>query len=435
MTGVADRNIQTVAWLVVLLGTVTFVALAVGVPWLARRYLRTATVEEVATAECKIGSCSMAIGGTRLVVRPEDGPQDLREGQEFATDSNSEALIRFVDDSVVNLDHNSAIVVQQLRRPRFESSEQRRRIDFLARPTLPGANASLALGTSWSDGDYVVSTALGTLSVLPETRAHVDVDASRLSVRVHEGSVLVAGNGDGAEFGDAVAVARDERTEVRAGSPPDTAQEALVNIVEDGSFELPPSGDHWRYRIDWPGDPPDDEQPQWGRHQVLDGGRSVIRIERLDSESRSADVVYERQLDDYDVRGASRVELRAQLRVVTQSLPLGGERGSELPLILKLTYESEDGEQFGWAAGFHATEPGPDVPPGKYVLSDDKYVNTQVPLGSWYAFTSGNLLDSQTDGSFEDFGWPRPARLKRLEIIASGHDYAADVDDIAVWVK
>ncbi|MFN2251585.1 MAG: hypothetical protein ACK2UL_06665 [Anaerolineae bacterium] len=435
MSGAAERNVQGVAWLVVLLGTAAFFAILVGVPSLGLRYVRSATVEEVAHAECKTGTCSMAIGLTRLVVRPEDGPQDLREGQEFATDANSMALVQFADDSVANLSTNSAIVVQQLRRPRYAASERPRLVSYLARPSVPGANASIDIGTTLSDGEYVVDTALGSVTLRNGSRAKLDVDASRLRVQVVEGRARVAGDPSMFDDATAVAVEQDYVTEVRAESPPDPPREALENIVVDGSFETLPS-EHWSFRTHVPGEPEGAQAPheEWARHEVLADGRSVLRIERVDSESHPADVVFEQQLGDVDVSGASYLELRVQLRVLAQSLPLGGERGSELPLMLKLVYEAADGEQFGWTAGFYTTEPSEDDPPGKYVLSEE-YSNVKVEQGEWLSFTSPNLLDSQAVGGYEDFGWKRPAKLKRVEIIASGHDYAADVDEVAVWVK
>lgn len=430
MTGVADRHIQVVSWLVLLLATSAFFVLLVGAPWLGYRYVKNATVEETAEAECKEGSCSLTIGASDLVVRPDDGAVTVREGHVFATDAGSSGLIRFVEDSTVNLEPNTAVELRTLRRPRFRLSEDVRRIAFRAEPSSPGTSGGVRMGTTWSGSAYTAESPHGTIDVLPESRAWMDLDASLMRVRVNEGQVRVTSGGV------AVALERDERTEVRAGSPPDEPQEALVNIVEGGSFERPPRESGWLYRTHIPGNGRDQDQPQWGGRRVLQDGRSVLHIERSGSESRPADVIYEKQLGDSDVSGAAVLEVRGQLRVLDQSLPLGGERGTELPLILNLVYEAEDGGQYGWSAGFYATEPGPDEPPGKYVLSDvDINVNTRVPLGEWVAYSSGNLLNSQNPSSFESFGWPRPKRLLRLEIISSGHDYASDVDDIAVWVK
>jgi len=430
MTGFVDRHIQTISWVVLLLAFATFVVLLFGVPWSGYHYLKTATAEETAEAECKVGSCSLAVAGSELVVRPEDGAITVREGNVFATDQDSQGLIRFVDGSTANLEHNTAVALVRLRRPRFEVSEDVRRVEFRLEPTTRGTNANVRMGTTWEDTDYAAVTDLGRVRVMPESRARAELDASRMHVRVDEGAVEVESQGE------VVVVHRDERTEVRVGSPPDEPREALENVIVGGSFDKPLDQVGWVYRAHIPGVPDDSgqDQPIWGERRVLEDDRSVLHIERTNSQNRPADVIFEKQLGELDVSGVAMIEVRGQVRVLDQSLPLGGERGTELPLILKLVYETENGEQYGWSTGFYTTEPGPDDPPDKYVLSSE-YVNVKVPRGEWYSFSSGNLLDSQHPGSFESFGWPRPKNLLRLEIIASGHDYVSEVDDIAIWVK
>jgi hypothetical protein len=100
--------------------------------------------------------------------------------------------------------------------------------------------------------------------------------------------------------------------------------------------------------------------------------------------------------------------------------------------LIKLIFET-DGVDYPWVIGFYVVPPelsDPDDPRlvGKHI---------QVPRGEWYAFESGNLLDDSTKFAFSrrDPPLPNPVTLKRVEVVASGHDYSSEVDSIGVWVK
>ena len=427
MTTAAGRNIQLVAWSVLFAGFVAFVALAVGAPWLTWRYVRSATVEEKATVACKSGSCSLSLGlDVPRVLRSSAQDREVSEGWTVGTDDGARALVRFFDDSTVNLETNTSIVLRQLRRPRFDLSQVPRRIALVANLPPPESVARLRIGSTWGDAEFLVDTVHGRVLVAPESHARLDLSSDHLRVTTSEGSVALVSDGR------TVTVRADQRAESRAGAPPTEPRPALENIVVNGDFHASPDARGWTSRVDLPGEVDGAVVPR-GFQTVLDDGSKVLRIVRENSESRPADIVFEQQLVDYDVSAATFIGVRARLRVRAQSLPAGGVRGGELPCIIRLVVESAGGEQHEWAAGFYAVPVGPEDG-DRYNLKPE-WVNVEVALDEWHAFDSGNLLDGREHGSFQRFGLPRPVRLKRLEIVASGHDYASDIDEIAVWVK
>jgi len=422
------RPVQLVAWLVLLGAFAAFVAGMVGVPALALRWWRDATVSEPAVVACKTGSCALGVrGAVPVALRMENGDAVVPEGTSFATDGRSKGFVQLFDGSTVNLEPNTTVVLDRMRRSRFSADDSGRLSVLRVASPVRGETSRLSVGTTWGDGEVVVQTDHGVVRVGPEARARLELDAARLLLTVAEGLVYVEGTGRSA------AVRADTLVESTARDGPGEPRTSLRNVLADSDFDRPLADTAWRVRVDLPFEGSDVVRP-YAVVETVDGDRTrAVRIVREDSDSRPADLILEQFLDDRDVSGAMQLGVRARLRVLGQSLPLGGTRGSEFPVILKLVGETEGGEQPDWRVGFYAVLPPADEPLGKYVA---RATDVEVPLGDWFVFESGNLLDPECEYGFARFNWSaRPARLKRFEIIASGHDYAAEVDLVELWVK
>jgi hypothetical protein len=140
--------------------------------------------------------------------------------------------------------------------------------------------------------------------------------------------------------------------------------------------------------------------------------------------------MYYRQGLGADVSRARAISVTAELQVLGQSVPGGGARGTEYPLILRLHTENADGEQCDWITGFYAVAPEP----GSEYRTDN---GVSVPPGEWTRFASGDLFDAGNALAFGNREPPcdRPAKLLWVEISASGHDYESLIDSLEVWVE
>lgn len=424
------RRIQAVAWVVLLSALVIFILGAVGLPLLGLRYLRTATVAEKAVAEPRQGSLTLeSVAGTR-VLREGERSQVLFEGTTVSTYGQSSGFVRFFDGATLSLKSNVRVTVHRMRRPRFAAfavDQVPRQIEIVA-VTQSEAQAELVVGTTWGDNEFVVTIpGRGQVLLAPESHARLVFANDRLKVLTTDGHVTVR-NADGA-----VIVPAGQRSEVSAVGPPLPPVDALENILVNGDFDEPPTeANGWTFER-YPSSPLV-LVPGRSRHQIVAGGRTVISFERLGSSGSSADMYYRQLLGDADVASSSFVGVSATVRVASQSLAGGGQATppTEFPVILKLIFESGSIE-YTWSVGLYAEPPEPDDP--QAALLEEKHV--RVPLGEWFEFDSGNLLDTDNRLGFAQRVPPlaRPAHLRRFEVVASGHDYESQVDSAGVWVK
>lgn len=428
MTERNGRSIQVVAWLVLLGSFLVFVLTAVGIPWLGLRWVRESTRARPARVACKIGSCALSVhGAVPVAQRMESGLAEVPEGTTFATDGRSKGIVQFFDGSTANLEPNTSVTLAYMRVPRFSAGTSRPTTVLAVAAPSGDDVARLSIGTTWEKTDFLLRSEHGTARLAPESRARLEVRRDGMRLVVVEGSAEVTG-------ADAsVRAESDQVVECAVGGGPSAPRPALENVLSDSEFEGPMENPDWKERVDLPGSGANLEAPSAVYASLGDGLTSAVRISREQSDSRPADLILEQSLGAHDVTWSQQLSVKARLRVNGQSLPLGGTRGTEFPVILKLVGETENGAQYDWRVGFYAVLPPPEEPPDKYVAAP---TDVQVQLGQWYDFESGNLLDADSTYSFARFDWPAPpARLLRFEIISSGHDYAADIDRVEVWVK
>jgi hypothetical protein len=115
-----------------------------------------------------------------------------------------------------------------------------------------------------------------------------------------------------------------------------------------------------------------------------------------------------------DVWAYRSVTLSAWVKVNSASLDGGGYAGSEYPLMFRINYIAENGGEYTSAHGF-------------YYRNDTNRpadLGQQIPQGEWTRFTLD--LNSLRE---------RPAHLLSLEVLASGHDYDAEVSGIDLTVE
>jgi hypothetical protein len=124
-----------------------------------------------------------------------------------------------------------------------------------------------------------------------------------------------------------------------------------------------------------------------------------------------------------DVRDFQSLRVFAEVRLVNQSLPGGGQLGSEFPIMLRIDYRDTDNNDRSWYHGFYYVPP-----PENYVLySQPDNSNERIARLIWYPYESENLLTS--------LGPTKPVFIKSIHIYASGWIYDAMVANISLLAQ
>ncbi len=85
------------------------------------------------------------------------------------------------------------------------------------------------------------------------------------------------------------------------------------------------------------------------------------------------------------------------MRVQHQSLSACGIAGSECPVMLKLTYVDQDGNDRVWYHGFY-TDYSPAAG-GRRICDSCWEPHEQINKDAWYTYESGNLFTDWPEGS------------------------------------
>lgn len=454
---VTDRNIQAVAWTVLLSGFAVFLLLVIGGPLLGLRYLRGATQVPAVRVEAVRGALQVSRGLEQAVLLPGDGERTLGEGWAvLSTDTGSEAFISIADGAdgddqpgtVISLQPQTQLVLDRVRRPRFALGRGMPELRLTVRATQAHAGG-LTASSTWGPRNFSIQAqdpsgeTLGDIALAPDSRFTLDFMETGGFRAIGERGLVTVTNRVGQ-----VSLGPRERSLVRRDAAPGTPLSGPQNVVRNDGFDNDLNPDSWAFGQRLPDRPVDPGEAYRTLSEGPPGSppRSVIRFERHGSEGSSADLFFQQRLHletpsdasaeaddaeaDLDVRRARFIGISAVLKVVEQSLPGGGQLDSEYPLILRLrsidrSASNPDGCE--WMVGFYAVPPPPGAQaPAKGVL---------VPPGEWYAFHSGNLLDASNPQGFANRGCPVPTHLLRMEVGTSGHDYLSEIDQLAVWVE
>jgi hypothetical protein len=386
------------AWAVLVAALVVFLLLAIFVPYGLRIYYLRSTVAKDATLEIMTGTVRVSRQSGAADVAAINGDTIL-EGNVVKTDNTSRALLTLFDGSTIFVYENSEVLLKRVRTTRFTRNmteivvdEKQGRLRIGVAPTTARA-ASFSVQTPQTvldleDGSYAVE-------VTPQ--------GSSLSVR--------AGIAEATAQKTTVSVKRGQRSTVAPGQPPSVPASAALDLVLNGDFSQLDVG--WLKRTDVEAGRRDDIT---GQTQFLSPpdmpGVHFIRLGSKNSHGENG--IY--QDINRDVSDFVSLKLSVDLRLMHQSLSGGGYLGSEYPLLVAITYRDYDGKQVRWAHGF-------------YYQNDAAYptnVGEQVPADVWIPYEKDLLsLD----------GYPKPARILSVEVVASGWDYESMVKSVSVLAE
>jgi len=402
---------ERTAWVVVWIAFAIFCMLVVAVPLSVRYVLRYSTKVQPAMLQVLEGTVRVTNPATgRLDAYTRDHePVALGEGIIIQLDEKASADVRFADGSYVHILPDSDLTLERLRVPRFSTGVTPKTV------WLRISKGKLRLVTSKvvkpSGLDFTVHLQeLGATMALKEDGLYgVEVAPEGGEVWTQLGSAVVTGGGR------TVRLLAMDQTTLTPGQPPTPPIARAKNLLTNADFSHGLEG--WTYYNDQGGDGPSVDGTVT---LVGEGSSKAVRFFRTGAGSgdrgNHCETGIKQEVDKDLPDPISSLTIKANLKVVSQSLPGGGRDASEYPLTIRIRYRDQFGSENEWTQGFYTGDPR-GYPTGSGI---------QVLAGSEHYFETGNLLDVLQ---------PRPARIVWIKVYASGWDYESELSSISLEVQ
>jgi hypothetical protein len=401
-----QNNPERLAWTVLLLAFMTFCVMAVAVPLGVRWYLRNAMTNEVSAVTSVRGTVLAETRKASLPIPITDGSTaEVEETTRIATDSTSQAILTFFNDSTLTLYGETSISLLQTRSPRFGWG---RRPDTIVVELERGRVRAAA--TSNSDLLFEVHSPQAAMS-LGEGSFSIAVDDEGTQITARLGQAQLA------SADEVVRLTTGERSMVHPGEAPSSPLPAEQNLLVNGDFSEPLEGVWEAYEVE-----PSSGVLTTSVEIVEIGNRSALEFgsQGQDNLHSEAGVVQEvnKSVQDFD-------SLRVHFDVTLdrQSLPGGGTLGSEFPIMVHLAYKDVSGNDRDWYHGFYYIPP----PENWLLYSAPDNSSERIARYLWYPYESVNLLNS--------LGETKPVYIKYVRLYASGWIYQARIADVALLAQ
>jgi hypothetical protein len=390
-----ERAMERVTWLIMGVALVAFMGLAL----LGSLGLRGA-VEYVETPS-RVDS----VNGIVLYRAAEGSGQEsisagspLYQGDQLSVSFGSSAALTMADGTRAELSPNARVRVDQARAPRLAG----RRSEFQL--GIENGAARLAVAPAAPDLRlFQVLTPAG-VAQLGEGQYTVRVapDATRISVWEGRATVLAESQ--------VLEVVPGRKIILRPNAFPEQT-DALENIVVNSGFSAKFEG--WE-----PWEQNETRADVKGTTQIVaptepNSPGIALRINR-ESVAQAHNETGLTQKFHRDVTGARAVALDMWLKVDSASLSGGGYLGTEYPLMLRVRYQAQRGNEEVWTRGFFYANPE-QRPTAN---------GEQVPKGVWthYRVDLTQILAVT------------PAIIEELQVLGAGHSFDASVADLKILV-
>lgn len=424
------KNIERTAWAILIISFLIFSALAVGVPLSVRAYLYNTVTEYTTTLTSLRGTVLAKLADESTPIPLTHGTTgQVPELSIITTDETSQAVLTFFDGSVVTLYNTTTLILHHAREPRFGISPQAANIELevvrgrIRTTVAPGTKGRLF----WVRTPHAIAN-------LSEGSFAVEANNVKSSITARTGSATVTAENQSVQLSDG------QLTTILVGKAPIAPIAAEQNLVVNGSFS-DRQFDGWVPQVYVPADTlsgsekaivlktdtsvskVDPVNAVTGTLAIDNvGGQSVLRLHSNGSDNVHTEASVE-QIINKDVQDFKSLRINAQIRIDHQSLPGGGQLGTEFPVMIQLKYRDIEGNDRTWYRGFYY-EPAPS----NYVLHNEIDNNNEgVVQFLWYPYESENLLDRSDAG--------KPAYIKSLRIYASGWIYDGMVTDIKLLAE
>ena len=400
---------ERVAWVVLLGSFALFLILLIGIPLGLRNLYHSAAVRQPLRFETTIGTVLLypprsdqpialtgrrdGIGeGSRLETKGEATQGELG----LPVNSQSDELM-----GTVVLFPNTSLEILRSRRPYFAGSNQ----PYIVRVRLSEGQVRLFTKSALDRPVEVqIETPHGE-ALLEEGNYTLLVHAESTEVVVNQGLARISRREQ-----DTVMIEPGLRSWLQQDGTTLPPVPAEHNLLRDGAFDGP-LGQDWEDYFDPPYTTP-------GTVTFLEqDGRQVARFYRIGEDGIHTEVGI-RQVVNEAVHSYDSLVVRLDVKLNWQTLAGAGEKSSEFPLRVEITYTDTYGKVETWGWGFYNTEPRPEYP---------LFGGEQIDLFSWHSFESNNLI--------EELEATRPARIDSIRIYASGWNYESFASDVGLIVE
>jgi hypothetical protein len=364
--------------------------------------------------------------------------ETVQEGDEIRTDKNSEAVIKFFDDSRVDLSAGSRVRIQESRVDikNFRQTEKRLVIKvlsgvarFTVAPFVPAKDFNKSTFTAVIPGENdSVNQAFAVFNDA-ETRTYIDGVFTLSVSRSQENGVkswlsnkssrpVEVRSGTDART---VAVGPGQRVAVEQGvlGVPGLPADNQVELIENGSYI---NGiDSWRVQ---PAQLPGANYIQGLLHfdaeRINDGIQPRARIFRLDPRAKGTpyetSIVQEinRDVSDYEELWFS-----LKVKLVDQSLAGGGSQGAEYPMFVKINFVDQNNNLQELFHGFYSKANDTSTQDQNQLGRSSK-----LPQDEWQEWRI-NLMN----------GSNKPLRILKIVVGSAGHLYDSYFTDVSLIAR
>lgn len=405
------ENPERVAWTILLASFLIFCLLAVSIPLGIQQFIVTAFERHPARVTAYGDAVLMCLAEQDTWTAITEPDQEIQEGTILKTESSSQAVVWLFDDSNLQVRNNSQVEILKARTPRFDRSPQP--ISIVVKIQSGKVIVGVASPPQDRGRQFQVYTPHGFI-LLEEGNYSINVTETETEASVS--TLRAVGHATLQASGESIHLEVGERGRIEANHPPEGPLPGEHNLLVNGDFQRPLSTG-W---ISWEYHDKGEERGSEFIETTVDGRQVIHFIRRGDNEQHARNGIL--QEFDMDVRDASSLEVRLNVKLIYQNLSGGGVLSSEFPLMVRLLYRDANGREHDWVRGFYYANWE-----GLSVREEEKYRGILIPQNLWHPFESSNLVLS-----LGDF---RPAHLISLEIYASGHDYESMVSDAGIFVK
>lgn len=400
------------AWVMLWVAFGALVLSCIGTPIIVRWYLQNATRPHYAEVQTIRGATMVEDGRSGEVTAVVDS-MPIEAGDLLRTDEESRANLTIfsrpdatTDLVTVQLRNNGDLALDRARAPRFTYSSAAHQVVL----QLDLGTARVTVNTlDERPIEISVETPHAVIYMADGDDAAITVSNERTEVSDRNGSVRVEAQGQSVELQSG------QRVAVELNHPPSPPEAGPINLVTNGDFTEPLAGTWEVEAIVDAGDP---SSVAYGTVEVVQSGeRMAASIERDGENGIHTETALVQNIDA-DVLDFDSLILRLDARVISQSLPGGGQQSSEFPLTARIDFIDVDGNPRFWTWGFYSVDPVANWP-----IRDGE----KIPPFVWYDYESPDFLTSPT--------FPRPQKVTGIRIYGSGHNYHSMVSGIGLLAQ
>lgn len=404
------RNPERRAWFILLAAFGVFCLILITCPASLYFYVISAAKSMPVELTSVRGIVLMSNGEAELSASITDGNSvELGEGRTVTTDATSQAILNFADDSSLTLYGDTQVTLRRSQQPRFG-----RLGSYPAEITVEVHRGRIRATAARNRTDLMFK--------IYTPHAEIELDQGSFSVESNEALTQATTRlGEAAVRSDEVFInlRQGERTVVGPGFPLSDPLPAEQNLLADSNFTAP-LGEFWEpYNIN----PIASVTPS--TEVTVDGDRRVLNFRSQGADETHSEIGVVQYVNK-DVRDFQSLRIFAEVRLLNQSLPGGGQQGSEFPITINIAYQDAAGTERNWFHHFYY-EPPRDNNILPDVFNQPDNASERVAPDVWVPYESVNLVTT--------LGPAKPVFIRSVKIYASGWLYDSMITNVSLLAE